>query len=227
MKNVFILIIICIMSISLTNCTKEKSKNTNKCKDIDTIPMLVSQIQRCSKLYTAEYKVHKIITHDDKVRVKGKILNHDYNISLPMGERKVAIPMNATIKAYIDFTDFSAKNIKRNGRNVEIILPDPKVELTATKISHAEIKKYVALMRQNFTDEELSNYELQGREAIIKDIPQMGITQMAKESAAKIIVPLFVGLGYKDSEITVTFRKDFTAREIMKMIDPTTVIEGR
>ena len=32
---------------------------------IDTIPMMVQQIKECSRLYTAEYKVHKIITHSD------------------------------------------------------------------------------------------------------------------------------------------------------------------
>ena len=31
---------------------------------IDTVPMLVTQVQKCAKLYTAEYRVHKIVTHD-------------------------------------------------------------------------------------------------------------------------------------------------------------------
>ncbi len=191
------------------------------------MPMLVMQVQKCSRLYTAEFKVHKIVTHDDEVRMKGKILKHDYDIALPVGCRKVAIPMDATVKAYVDFSDFSAKSIVRNGRKIEIILPDPRVQLTATKINHQEIKKYVALMRQDFTDAELASYERQGRDAIVKEIPGMGITEMARESAAKVITPLFVGMGFDEKDITVTFRKDFTAADILKMVDPTTVIEGR
>ena len=110
---------------------------------------------------------------------------------------------------------------------MEILLPDPHVQLTASRINHGEIRKYVAMMRQNFSDAELANYEQQGRKAIINDIPRLDITDMAKESATKIIVPFFVGMGFNEEDITVTFRKDFTAKEIIRMVDPTTEIEGK
>lgn len=214
------------MSFSALSCT-EKAKPGDTPAAVDTIPTLITQVKKCSRLYTAEYKIHKIITHNDEVRAKGKILNHEYDVALPVGERKVAIPVDATIKAYIDFSDFSERNIKRNGRKMEILLPDPHVQLTASRINHGEIRKYVAMMRQNFSDAELANYEQQGRKAIINDIPRLDITNMAKESATKIIVPFFVGMGFKEEDITVTFRKDFTAKEIIRMVDPTTEIEGK
>lgn len=214
------------MSLSALSCT-EKAKPDDTPAAIDTIPTLITQVKKCSRLYTAEYKIHKIITHNDEVRAKGKILNHEYDVALPVGERKVAIPVDATIKAYIDFGDFSERNIKRNGRKMEILLPDPHVQLTASRINHGEIRKYVAMMRQNFSDAELTNYEQQGRKAIINDIPRLDITDMAKESATKIIVPFFVGMGFNEEDITVTFRKDFTAKEIIRMVDPTTEIEGK
>ena len=214
------------MSFSALSCT-EKAKPDDTPAAIDTIPTLITQVKKCSRLYTAEYKMHKIITHNDEVRAKGKILNHEYDVALPVGERKVAIPVDATIKAYIDFGDFSERNIKRNGRKMEILLPDPHVQLTASRINHGEIRKYVAMMRQNFSDAELANYEQQGRKAIINDIPRLDITDMAKESATKIIVPFFVGMGFNEEDITVTFRKDFTAKEIIRMVDPTTEIEGK
>lgn len=214
------------MSFSTLSCT-EKAKPGDTPAAVDTIPTLITQVKKCSRLYTAEYKIHKIITHNDEVRAKGKILNHEYDVALPVGERKVAIPVDATIKAYIDFSDFSERNIKRNGRKMEILLPDPHVQLTASRINHGEIRKYVAMMRQNFSDAELANYEQQGRKAIINDIPRLDITDMAKESATKIIVPFFVGMGFNEEDITVTFRKDFTAKEIIRMVDPTTEIEGK
>lgn len=214
------------MSFSALSCT-EKAKPGDTPAAIDTIPTLITQVKKCSRLYTAEYKIHKIITHNDEVRAKGKILNHEYDVALPVGERKVAIPVDATIKAYINFGDFSERNIKRNGRKMEILLPDPHVQLTASRINHGEIRKYVAMMRQNFSDAELANYEQQGRKAIINDIPRLDITDMAKESATKIIVPFFVGMGFNEEDITVTFRKDFTAKEIIRMVDPTTEIEGK
>lgn len=82
---------------------------------IDTVPMLIMQVQKCSKLYTAEYRVHKIVTHDDALRLKGSLLKKQFDIKVPMADRKIAIPIDAKLKAYIDFSDFSEKNIERDG----------------------------------------------------------------------------------------------------------------
>lgn len=226
MIRLFIYIIGVVSVLAFSSCSHKKT-NENVKEKVDTIPMLVTQIQKCSKLYTAEFKVHKIITHDDQIRAKGKFLQHDFDVALPVGTRKIAIPVDATIKAYIDLGEITARNIKKNGKRIEIILPEPRIQLTASKINHGEIKKYVALMRQDFSDAELANYEQQGREAIISDIPKMNITDMARESAAKIIVPFLAALGYDGKDITITFSRDFTAADVMKMLDPTTVVEGK
>ena len=101
---------------------------------IDTIPQMVMQIQQCSKLYTTEIKVHKIVTHDDVVRLKGNLMNMPFNIPLPLGDRKIAIPMDATLKAYIDFSEFDEKSIERDGDKITVLLPDPQVVLTSSKI---------------------------------------------------------------------------------------------
>ena len=101
---------------------------------IDTVPMLIMQVQKCSKLYTAEYRVHKIVTHDDALRLKGSLLKKQFDIKLPMADRKIAIPIDAKLKAYIDFSDFSEKNIERDGKKITILLPDPQVSMTSSKI---------------------------------------------------------------------------------------------
>ena len=88
---------------------------------IDSIPMMVMQIQQCSRLYTTEYKVRKIITQDDEQAVSGKLLGRPFSVTLPTGKRSVAIPIDATIKGYIDFADFSASNITRSGDRIEIV----------------------------------------------------------------------------------------------------------
>lgn len=186
---------------------------------IDTIPMLVMQIQKCSKLYTTEYKIHKIITHNDKMKLKGSFLKKDFSINLPLGNRKIAIPMDAIIKTYIDFNDFSVNNVQKKDGKLEIILPDPKVALTATRINHQEIKQYVPLMRKRFTDEELTQYEQQGRKAIIKDITTMGIIETARECAARTLIPLFEQMGYQSKDITISFRKQFTPNDIRLLLN--------
>lgn len=217
MNRLYFNFLIVFAALAMAGCSR-KQTHRQQPESVDTIPMLVMQVQKCSRLYTAEYKMHKIITHDDEIRMKGKFLNQDYDVALPMGSRKIAIPIDATVKAYIDLSSFSEKNVRRFGDKIDVTLPDPRIEMTSSRINHGEIRKYVALTRQNFSDKEMAGYEQQGRQAIINDIPQTGIMEMAKESAARVMVPFFVGMGFNEKDITISFRKDFSDNEIKKMI---------
>lgn len=217
MNRLYFNFLIVFAALAVAGCSWKQTPRQQP-ESVDTIPMLVMQVQKCSRLYTAEYKMHKIITHDDEIRMKGKFLNQDYDVALPMGSRKIAIPIDATVKAYIDLSSFSEKNVRRVGDKIDVTLPDPRIEMTSSRINHGEIRKYVALTRQNFSDKEMAGYEQQGRQAIINDIPQTGIMEMAKESAARVMVPFFVGMGFNEKDITISFRKDFSDNEIKKMI---------
>lgn len=185
--------------------------------------MMIMQIQKCSKLYTAEYHIHKIVTHNDVMKLKGSFLSRSFSLNLPLGNRKIAIPMNATLKAYIDFGKFSKDNVKKKGNKLEIILPDPKVALTSSKIDHENVKKYVALTRSNFSDAEMAEYEKQGRASIIQSIPDMGIIELARDNAARILIPMCEGLGYREQDITITFRKNFKISDLPELLDKTTI----
>lgn len=178
----------------------------------DTVPMLILQVQKCSKLYTAEYRVHKIVTHDDALRLKGQLMSKQFNLKVPLADRKIAIPMDAKIKAYIDFSEFSEQNIERSGNQITIILPDPQVVMTSSKIDQKNVKQYVGLTRAHFSDEELANYQQQGREAILQSIPDMGIEETARANAAKVLVPMLTQMGYEEQNITIAFRKDLDFR---------------
>ena len=180
----------------------------------DSLPLLVMQVQKCSRLYTTEFLVHKIVTHEDKLKLEGALFEKKFSVNLPLGNRKIAIPMNATLKGFVDFGNFSTENIRRDGNKIELILPDPQVVMTSSKINREEVKEYVALLRANFSDKELTAYERQGRQAIIKTIPKMGIVERARSSAANILIPIVEQFGYKKENITVSFRKDLTDKDI-------------
>ena len=175
---------------------------------------LVSKIQKCSRLYTSDFKVHRIITHNDQLKLKGSILQQVFNIQLPIGDRKVAIPIDATLKGFIDFSKFSDQNVIFEGDKVEVILPDPEVELTSTKIAHEQVNAQVSWFRSDFTDEELSYYEKQGRESIIASVPEMQVVERSRASAAHILIPLISQLGFDKDNIIITFRKDLNARTL-------------
>ena len=214
-----LILILSFFILLAVGCTNKKSTEEPAAKAIDTIPMLVTQVQQCSRLYTTEYHIHKIVTHDDKMKLSGSFLKQDFSINLPLGDRRIAIPMDATLKAYIDLSSFSNKNIQRNGKELIVTLPDPKIVLTSTKIDHKEVKQFVALTRHNFTDAELTSYEAQGRKQIIASIPQMGIIEQAQESAARQLVPIFTAMGYKESDITISFREKFTISDLGQVVE--------
>lgn len=201
------------MILAFSACS-QKQPTEEKANVIDTIPVMVMQIQKCSRLYTAEAHVHKIITHDDQLNLKGSFMKKDFNIHIPGSNRKVAIPMDATIKAYVDFEGFSQKNVSRKGDKIEIILPDPKMVLTSTRIDHKKLKQYVSLTRSNYSDAELTQLEQQGRESIIRDIPNLDLMEQARVSAANTLIPMLKQMGFREENIQISFRKKFTLDDI-------------
>lgn len=203
--------------LPLAGCSEQKTEQTTEA--VDTLPLLITRIQQCSRLYTAECHLHKIITHTDKMNVKGQFLRDKVDIDLPFGERRIAIPMMATVKASIDFSHFSEKNVQRHGRKLTIILPDPQLTITGTRIDHGEVRKHVPMLRGNFTDAELTSYEQQGRAAIVKALPGLDLVEKARLSAAHTLIPMFVAMGYDEHDVTLTFRKDFSAHDYPQLLE--------
>jgi len=215
MRLHIILLYICAALLVSCGCSRQRKADSKALpKGVDTVPMLITQIQKCSRLYTAEYDIHKIVTHDDVKRLKGTVFGNDFDITIPLGDRKIAIPIDAKLKAYIDFADFSEKNISRQGKKITVTLPDPRIVLTSSKIDQKNIKEYVDVTRSHFSDAEMADFEKQGRDAIIASVPNLGIIGTARENAARVLIPMIEQMGYSESDITITFRKDFTERDL-------------
>ena len=224
-KRVAVALVFPLAFVSCGNSRKPDAEPVQQ--RVDTMSVLVMQAQRCSRLYTTEYHIHKVITHNDRLSWKGSLLGHDYDMSLPLGKRMVAIPVDATAKAYVDLSSFSEANVRRDTSRIEITLPDPHIVLSSTRVDHDGIKEYVALMRRNFSDAELSSYEQQGRKAIIADIAKTDILESARVGAANVLVPMLQQLGYKAENITITFRHDLNGSDLSKLIDRTSVENKR
>ncbi len=212
----FILLYLLVSLFIITSCGQQ-TKDVTK-PSVDTIPMMAMQIQKCSRLYTSEYQLRKIVTYNDSMTINGSFLHKDFKMDLPMGRRKVAIPMTATVKAYVDFTNFSEKNIKKNNQKIEIVLPDPEVIMTGTQVDHEAIRKKVSLMRKNFSDEEITRIQQQGRNDMIKSLPNLGIIENARQNAARQIFPIIEQMGYSSDDVTITFRKKFTLNDFSTLI---------
>ena len=214
MRHFLQFIMTTLMVVGICGCGYDSPQETEPMAT-DTIPELITRIQKCSRLYTTEYHIHKIVTHDDIIRLKGNIMRKNFNIALPLGDRKIAIPMDATLKGYIDLADFSENNIERNGDHITILLPDPQVTLTSSKINQKEIRSYVGLTRSYFTDKEMTNFEQQGRQAILNNISNTDIIRTTQENAARVLVPIMVQLGYKEENVTIAFRKNLDVLQLI------------
>ena len=211
MKITFCFVIVLCLSL-LSACRGKETKA--EAVRVDTLS-LVMQV----KEYTAEYEVHKLVLKDDPLRVKGNLFQRTFDVKVPIGERKVMIPLDVTLKAYIDFTGFGEKNVLRSGDRIVVTLPDPRVVVTSSRINHDEVKQFVSLTRSDYTSAELADFTRQGEDEILASVPQLGILEMARENAAHVLVPMLTRLGYDERNIVVSFRKDFTAADMPLLLE--------
>ena len=65
----------------------------------------------------------------------------------------------------------------------------------------------------------MTDYEQQGRAAIIESIPRLGIIAAAKENAARVLVPLITQMGYEEKDIIIQFRKDYGLKDLQSLIN--------
>lgn len=214
--------ILSCLAVLFVSCNKQSTAPTVKHED--TTQMVLTTIHECSKLYTVEYDIHKVVLHEDTLKVNGKFLQHDFSIDVPQSARHIAIPMDATIKAYIDMSTIGEQQIVRRDSQIVVLLPTPQAVLTSSQINHSEVKQYVALFGKTFSDAELTHYEKQGREAIMNDLPQQQIKADAMQAAVRLLVPMLERLGYAEKNIRIVYR-DPSERVTMGQIEDKTTIE--
>lgn len=214
---VSVALLLVLVAVCSATCDNDESVE-EVAETVDTIPVMKTRAAQCSRLYTAEYQMRKIVVFDDPAALTGKIFHQNFSVDLPLGKRRIAIPVTATAKAYVDMSKVTEDDFHRDGDRLEIVLPDPEVMLTATQIDHKGVKQKVALLRSDFTDDEITRIQQQGRKDIIKQLTSSHILEDARQSAARQLVPIAVSMGFKEENVTVTFRKDFKVSDLPKLI---------
>ncbi|WP_232210559.1 DUF4230 domain-containing protein [Alloprevotella rava] len=197
------------------NSAAEKASDTVK---VDTTALLVRQISNCVRLYTTEYQYHKIVTYSDEPRITGNLGSANFSIPTRLGERKIAIPIDVSVKAYIDFASFSQANIERSDSGIVIVLPDPQIVVTASKIDHAAVRQYIDPLRSRFSDQEMMSFARQGEDSIVRHMDKAAILASAQTGAARILLPMLHRMGYTEHKATISFRHDLTPESLQKNI---------
>ena len=85
-----------LLAAMLAACGNGQQERVGEVQQVDTLPLMVMQIQKCSRLYTSEYQLHKIVTFDDTLSVGGKVFQQRFKVNLPLGKRRIAMPTKAT-----------------------------------------------------------------------------------------------------------------------------------
>ena len=138
---------------------------------------------------------------------------------LPLGDRKIAIPIDVTLQAYIDFSQIREKDVEIVGDALHITLPDPRIVVTSSKVDNEGIKTRVSWLRSDFKDAELTSFTRQGVASVLRTVPKMGIIESARSNAASLLVPLLANMGYTEERIVVTFRKEFVEEDLRDIYD--------
>lgn len=221
LKNMkkFLFIIFCCFGAMIFGCkdskptieaTKSDADTTALTEpQIDTMATIVAACKMQSRLYTTEYRVHKVVLYDDQATIGGKLID----ISVP-GHRKAAIPIDVTLKGYVDFSNFTRDNVIVRDSLCIITLPDPKVMITASQVDHNGTRQYVSMTRKKFGNAEINALAAQGEDSIVSHIDQFGITERSREACLRAFMPMLRTLGYDEENVIIRFRKKFTADDL-------------
>lgn len=216
MKKPVGLILTCLLALLFMSCGRGENTDIEEERAIDSIPLLVTQIQRCSRLYTTEYRIHKLVSCESNRQISGFGISFGLNV---FGDRKIIIPIDATLKGFVDMSQVKDHHIEREGDKITVTLPDPQVMMTSTEIDHENIKEFVTGFRDDFTDQEMATFEAQGRKAIINEIPDLGIERTAREDAVRILVPIITQMGFREQDITIQFRTDYNPHDLIRRME--------
>ena len=154
-------------------------------------------LKEMNELVTVEYVVSKIIrANDDQTWYK-------------IGDRKILMTCEATLKAGIDFSKITADNITLNDKEIKLILP--KARLFSLNIKPEDIKvayQEIGAFRSEFTSQERNMLAAQAQEQIQASVDSLGILHTAEANASLFVSNFLRNLGYE--KVSIAFSNELT-----------------
>jgi Protein of unknown function (DUF4230) len=147
-------------------------------------------LRELSELATAEYTVTKIVrANDDKTWYK-------------IGERKILISCEASIKAGIDLSKLSDEAISVSGKKIKIQLPHAQlISLNLPPEKMTVEYETTTLFRDKFSTADRDALLAQAESQIRSSIDSLGILQTAETNASLFISNFLRKSGYETIEI--------------------------
>lgn len=151
----------------------------------------VLAIREMGELATTEYTITKIVKAND---------NQTW---YKIGDRKILIEVEATLKAGIDLQSLTTKDVTINGKKIDILLPAPK--LISMQIPPGKIHvayEEVGLLRTGFDNAERDALIAQAEKQINAAIPATGILNTTEQNTRKVMTAFLEKLGYEQINIS-------------------------
>ena len=148
-------------------------------------------LRELNDLVTVEYVVTKIIKANDDSWFK-------------IGTRKILMSCKATLRAGIDLSKISEKNIDIHDKTIDLNLPH--ATLLSLSIKPEDLKteyEDVSLLRSSFSSAERDAFASQGEANIRNSVDSLGILQTAEINANFILTNFLKKLGYE--KITIHY----------------------
>lgn len=156
----------------------------------DTVAML----RDIQELATVEYTITKVVkASDNKTWFK-------------VGERKILITSEAIVKAGIDLSQLTEKDINRDGKTITIQLPPPKILSVNIPPENIQVAfEKVSLFRDPFTVKERNQLMAQAEKQIRNSGASLGIIEQSKITTQLLLSRLLMQLGFE--KVNLTFDK--------------------
>lgn len=151
---------------------------------------VITALQTMQELATVEYTLTKVVkASDDKTWYK-------------LGDRKILITCEATVKAGIDFSQLDTRYFSGKDNSISIQLPPPMilmVNLPPDKIRVAY--QEIGFFRDHFSAAEQNELMIQAEIQLVRKAKQLGILEEAKQNTRIILNDYLTRLGFEQIDL--------------------------
>lgn len=170
----------------------------------DKRSLVLSALENTPRLYVVQYNVHKILTYEDLSTLDGQLLGEKFSIPI-VGDRKIALPVDATIKGYIEFNGSTVDEVDDK---IIVTLPEPRLEMTSSIVDYDREKQYLSWNRFSFSEEEKESLLKTGKKKILQSLNRRDVMDRSRKSAFNALLPILEGCGYAPENVVIRFVDD-------------------
>ncbi len=191
MKKFLLLLLLLPLVLSCSNSNTKQPK-------IETIGDAIVRISEQPRIYSSELSCHKDVSGEtiDKMI---------FGVTKPFSKNNFHFKVYGFYKAYIDFSDFSDKNIKEKDSLIYVQLPMPRIELISAEVDHTHEQFNKELFASDIPDKQYQDLVNSSVESMWSTLAKDKILDQAileaQQSAQKLLIDMFRQMGYKNIKV--------------------------